>query len=452
MAPRRLEPLDAPVHLDVDGDRIAAREGEPVAVSLAAAGRLTLGRSVKYHRPRGAACYGGRCDGCLMRVDGVQSVMTCRLPATEGLKVETQNVVGSAKLDLLAATDWFFPGGMNHHEMFTWNEAVNKVMQKVARRIAGIGELPDAIVAPREAPEREVDVLVIGAGPAGLRAAAVLAAAGRSVTVVDEEPLPGGSLRWWPGDAVAFEGARHGRAELAERFVAAAHEAGVTLAPATSAVGAYDPWEDVEGAGDAPAPLRREGRPVVIADGADHLTRYRPRHTFVAAGRHQGASAFEGADAPGVLELRGACVLLSHGVLPGREVVLAGADPALDALAEALAPHADVHGPFPLESMREAGGRPSVDGVELELDGGRRRLSCDCVVLAPPTSAVYELAAQLGVGVRWAGAGYELDVEAGGRTAAADVRVIGSAAGVHGLEDAVAHAEAAARQLLEAGA
>ena len=39
--------------------------------------------------------------------------------------------------DLLAAADWFFPGGMNHHEMFTWNEAVNKVMQKVARRIAG---------------------------------------------------------------------------------------------------------------------------------------------------------------------------------------------------------------------------------------------------------------------------------------------------------------------------
>lgn len=450
MPPRRLTPLEAPVRLEVDGKRIEAREGEPVAVSLAAAGRLTLGRSVKYHRPRGAACYVGRCDGCLMRVDGVQSVMTCRLPARDGLKIETQNVVGSAKLDLLAATDWFFPGGMNHHEMFTWNEAVNKVMQKIARRIAGIGEIPDAVVPPRPSPEHAVDVLVIGAGPAGLRAAAVLARGGRSVTVLDEEATPGGSLRWWPTD-VAFEGTRHARAALAERFVARAHEAGAQLVPRTSAIAAYDPWEDVAGAPPGvAAPPTRSGAPVIVADGVDHLARYRPTRTVIASGRHQGASAFEGADAPGVLEVRGACVLWSHGVLPGREVVLAGSDPALDALREALAAHAEVHGPFPLESMQEAKGRPSVEGAEVLVDGESREIDCDCVVLSPPSSAVYELAAQLGVGVRWAGAGFELDVEADGRTAADDVRVVGSAAGVHGLDAAVAHAERVATHMLEA--
>ena len=88
--------------------------------------------------------------------------------------------------------------------------------------------------------------------------------------------------------------------------------------------------------------------------------------------------------------------------------------------------------------------------AEVLVDGESREIDCDCVVLSPPSSAVYELAAQLGVGVRWAGAGFELDVEADGRTAADDVRVVGSAAGVHGLDAAVAHAERVATQMLEA--
>src|SRR5688572_14123651 len=114
------------ITLRVDGREVPARSGESVALALAAAGTLLLGRSVKYHRPRGAVCYSGRCDGCLMRVDGVPSRMTCRVAAADGMKVETQNVVGSAGVDLLAATDWFFQGGMNHHEMFTWSKPANR--------------------------------------------------------------------------------------------------------------------------------------------------------------------------------------------------------------------------------------------------------------------------------------------------------------------------------------
>jgi sarcosine oxidase subunit alpha len=452
MAPRRREPLEDPIHLVVDGKRVEARQGEPVAVALAAAGRLVLGRSVKYHRPRGAVCYSGRCDGCLMRVDGVQSVTTCRLPASDGLVVETQNVVGSARRDLLAATDWFFPGGMNHHEMFTWNEQVNKVMQKVARRIAGIGELPDGLVAPTEVHDDTVDVLVLGGGPAGLRAAARCAAAGRSVALVDEEPVPGGSLRWWPGD-VAFEGAPHRGADVAERLVAAAYDAGVRVLPRTSAVGAYDPWEDVDGAGDPPirAPERRAERPVVVVDGPDGLTRFSPARTLVATGRHEGASAFAGNDRPGVLELRGACRLLAHDVLPGERVLLAGADPALEALADALREAGvEVLGPFAEDTVRSVKGRPEVSGCVVEIDGDARTHACDAVVVAPPTSAVHELAAQLGVAPAWSGAGYELEADPkDGATAMADVRVVGWAAGVHGLSDALAQAEAAASAVVE---
>lgn len=452
MAPRRLAPLEDPIRLEVDGRTVEARAGEPVAVALAAAGRLVLGRSVKYHRPRGAACYAGRCDGCLMRVDGVQSVMTCRHPARDAMVIDTQNVVGSARRDLLAATDWFFAEGMNHHEIFTWNEQVNKAMQKVARRIAGIGRLPDHVIAAADVRDEAVDVLVVGGGPAGLRAGTRCAQAGASVWLVDEEPVAGGSLRYWPGDA-ELEGSAVSGIELAERLRAQAVEAGVQCAAATSVVGAFDPWEDVAGAGDPPirAPERRTEPPVLVADGPSGLTRVRARRTIVATGRREGASAFAGNDRPGVMELSGACRLLAYGVVPGERVLLAGSAPAVEPLAAALREvGVEVVGPLDEAAVRGVTGRPEVSACVIEVDGETRTFACDAVVVAPPTSAVYEIAAQLGVPTVWSGTGYELQADPlDGRTPMPDVRVIGGAAGVHGLAAALHQAQAAAEAVVE---
>lgn len=419
MPPRRFAQLESPVHILVDGDRIPAREGEPVTVALTAAGRLTLGRSVKYHRPRGAACYVGRCDGCLMRVDGVQSVMTCQVSARDGMVVETQNVLGSARRDLLAASDWFFPDGMNHHEMFTWNESLNKVMLKIARRIAGVGTLPSEVREPRIAEARDVDVLVIGGGPAGLFAATACARAGRSVMLVDEGSRAGGSLRWWPSDPGAAPDA----------LARAAIEAGVELRLSTSAVGIYDPWEDTSGAA-GPAPARRREPPVVLLASIEAVERVHPRRTVIATGRHEGMSAFEDNDCPGVIELRAACVLLSHGVLPGERVVVAGEGALVDALADRLrAAGAELIGPVAEAALVEATGRAYVEGCVIEEAGRRVTYECDAIVVSPPTSAVYELAAQAGVEVTFSGTGFELGVGDAGVTAAPDVRAVGWARG-----------------------
>jgi len=178
-----LSPPRNPVTLTLDGERVVAERGEPVAAALIAAGKLTLARSPKFHRPRGPACMRGACDGCLARVGGVPNVMTCLVPAEEGLVITSQNTLGSREIDLLRVTDWFFPDGMNHHELFAGVPGVQSAMQLFARRVAGLGRLPDEVKLPSHARRRNVDVLVVGCGPAGMAAAVALARKGRKVEV-----------------------------------------------------------------------------------------------------------------------------------------------------------------------------------------------------------------------------------------------------------------------------
>ena len=86
------------VMLTFDGERIPAEEGEPIATALVRAGRLTVARSPKFHRPRGPTCFRGACDGCLARVDGQPNVMTCLEPVHDGCVIESQNTLGAREL------------------------------------------------------------------------------------------------------------------------------------------------------------------------------------------------------------------------------------------------------------------------------------------------------------------------------------------------------------------
>src|SRR6516225_2770055 len=117
------------VTIELDGEPIEAERGEPVAAALVAAGKIALARSPKFHRPRGPACMRAACDGCLARVDDVPNVMTCMLAARDGMDVRTQNTLGSRSVDFLRVTDWFFPEGLTHKEIFAGVPGVQALMQ-----------------------------------------------------------------------------------------------------------------------------------------------------------------------------------------------------------------------------------------------------------------------------------------------------------------------------------
>lgn len=424
---RRIDPpVDEVVTLRVDGDEVRAVRGEPVALSLWAAGRIVLGRSVKYHRPRGAACFAGRCDGCAMRVNGVPSVRTCRVPAREGLVVETQNVLGSAEVDVLAATDWLFPSGMNHHEMFTWARPVNELMQRVARQVAGVGRLPDAPASLSPVESKAPDVLVIGAGPAGLVVAAVLGRAGLRVLCVDEESAPGGRLRWSPEPS---------HAALAAALAEEAVDAGVELLVKHAVVGIFDEVD--------------EGRVAIVAPSFEaaespRAMRVRASAWVIATGRAEGAEAFAGNDLPGVVVAEAAARALSHGVLLGERIAIAG-DLAtrrteLRVLADALrAAGASVDGPRDLDELDRAHGRGAVRAVtwnDKPRSRGSRKVDCDLLVVGGRTSANYELAMQAGARAELRNGAFEI-LHAPG---AHGLWVVGGAAGIFGFETCSKHA------------
>lgn len=181
-----LDDREKPVRISLDGQPVDARGGESVASALLRAGITTFTRSVKYHRPRGPFCLGGTCGQCLMRIDGSPSMPACRVRAEEGMVCERQNGPLGVDADLFRAADFLFPEGLDHHHLLTGSRVLGRVALEIARRLAGLGELPSRERAAAPAEVRSERLVIVGGGKAG-RAAARAAAALRPVVVERDE-------------------------------------------------------------------------------------------------------------------------------------------------------------------------------------------------------------------------------------------------------------------------
>lgn len=370
---RRTRPVADPVTIHLDGAPIVAERGEPLVAALLGADKATLARSAKLHRPRGPSCLRGGCDGCLARVDGEPNVMTCLRPAAGGEQIETQNFVGSRRADLLRVTDWFFPNGIDHHHLMTGVPGVSDLLVSFARKVAGLGRLPTTLSAPTEARRVEADVLVVGGGLAGCRAAAQTALAGLSTLLVD--------------DGVEIGGSVVGQAPLAPRDDLAR----VRIATSTTAAGLFPGGPIDEG-----APLE------MLLAGPDGALVARSRALVLATGAHDGVLAVPNNDLPGVMSARALCRLLARGIEPDGPVVLVGEGFWADRL-EAQLPAGELVRVAERDCLGILG---SAQVRSVEIGGPARRVRAAVVAVATAPSPAFELCAQAGAKLAQAASGY----------------------------------------------
>ncbi len=304
-----------------DGRKFKAHPGDTLASALLANGIHLTGRSFKYHRPRGIYTAGAEEPNALVTL-GNGGRTEPNTPATmvevyDGLKARSQNRWPSLKFDLLSVNSLlkpFFPAGF-YYKTFMWPRSFwYRLYEPMIRRAAGLGTLANESDPDRyETAHTQCDVLVVGAGPAGLMATREAARAGVNVLLVDEQPLPGGHLT---GEADKVDG-KSGAAWAAGMADELRAMENVCILSRTTVYGRYDgmTFGAVERVGDHLSP-----------DSA--LPRQRgwtiqTRQLINAAGAIERPLVFAGNDRPGVMLAGAARVYVNrYGVLPGRNVVV----------------------------------------------------------------------------------------------------------------------------------
>ena len=198
-----------PLTFTFDGKAYQGYAGDTLASALLANGVHLVGRSFKYHRPRGILAAGPEEPNGLVTVFRDASRYTPNLRVTqielyEGLQAISQNRWPSLERDVGRINDWlsaFFPAGF-YYKTFMWPKSGwVKWYEPFIRRAAGLGVAPTRPDPDRYAQRyAHCDVLVVGGGPAGLAAALAAADSGARIILCDESAEFGGSLL---GDASA---------------------------------------------------------------------------------------------------------------------------------------------------------------------------------------------------------------------------------------------------------
>ncbi|HYZ89801.1 MAG TPA: FAD-dependent oxidoreductase [Myxococcales bacterium] len=428
---------DGPLSFSLDGNRLEGVRGDTVASALLRAGVTTFTRSIKYHRPRGPFCLSGSCGQCLMRIDGVPSLLACRVRLREGMQCARQNAPLGADADVLRAADFLFPEHLDHHHLMVHSRLLGRVALEVARRLAGLGELPDAVQPRQPAALREEQIVVVGGGPAGISAAIAAAHRGARVLLLERDDRPGGAaLLGVDPDAPGVAWVNENRRALVDANVEVALDAEV--------VGIYP--NDAAAAPRKPALLavrRPAGLVAVLADAV-----------VVATGGVSQPLPFAGVDRPGVHAARGLLALaLEQGVRVGTRLCVVGegrelvdASRALQRAGYVLARIVDASGAWPVPSGEvtptSAPDLPLMRARELrargnpvrELRAGDEAIACDAVAVALPPAPAHELASQAGAHAQFSPelGGFAIAADASGRTSVPWLFVAGRVAGASG--------------------
>ncbi len=404
----RIDP-DRPVAFTFDGKRVEGYAGDTVASALLAQGRHLMGRSFKYHRPRGPVTAGSEEPNALIGTRRGPGRFEPNTRATmqeiwPGLAAESQNRFPDLRFDIGAVNDAahkVLSAGF-YYKTFMWPRGFwDKVYEPVIRAAAGLGKAPSERDPDRYAARYlHTDVLVVGGGPAGLAAARVAAEAGQRVTLVDEHAEIGGTLLSEPQARIDGQAAWDWLA--AERDALAG--LGVRIMTRTTAIGYYH--QNMVGLCERltdhletlPEDMPRE-----------RLWRVRAARVILAQGALEKPLVFHGNDRPGVM-LAGsaqtylnrfgvrvgdrAAVVTSHDSAYHAAFDLHDAGSAISAIVDVrTAPEADLlaeaerRGIAVLagHSVTGTAGRLRIASVEVAATGGTgpaRKIACDALLIS----------------------------------------------------------------------
>ncbi len=322
------------VRFTFDGKSYMAMDGDTVASALLAHGVHLVGRSFKYHRPRGILSSGAEEPNALVDVarDAARRQPNVRATVQEvfdGAKITSQNRWPSLSFDVGAVNNLMSPlfAAGFYYKTFMWPRAAwMKVYEPFIRRAAGLG------VAPKEEdPDRygnryaHCDVLIAGAGLAGLAAALSAATTGAEVLLVDEQPQVGGALHFDTSTVIDGQNGYDWAQRVAAKLAAMPN---VRVLTRTTVFGYYN-----------------HGFLALVERVSDHLARpsrdmprerlwqVRAKRVILATGSIERHMVFSNNDRPGIMLASAARGFLNHhGVAVGRNVgVYTASDSAYEA-------------------------------------------------------------------------------------------------------------------------
>ncbi|KAF0171478.1 MAG: sarcosine oxidase subunit alpha [Rhodobacteraceae bacterium] len=452
-----------------NGKKMRGYAGDTLAAALLANDQMLVGRSFKYHRPRGIVAAGPEEPNALVglgkgaRFEPNQRVTTTEL--FDGLEAESQNHWPSLEFDVGVINNSlarFLPGGFYYKTFMYPRAAWKHLFEPIIRQSAGLGKVPKERDADRyEQAYAFCDVLVIGGGIAGLQAALVAGASGARVIVLEQSAAWGGRA---PVDGDLIEGGS------ADGWIGAAVKTlslmeNVTLKMRCMGAGVYDHGyvlADEKVSDHTPG----DGRP------KHRLWRIRAAQIITATGAIERPLSFAGNDLPGVM-LAGSVrdFVVNFAVSPGdRTVVVTNNDDAYRtaiALKEAglavpciIDARASVTGVLPAKAKAlgiriEAGkaiakvkGGKRVTGVSLCVQAGEgsvlEEIACDAVAMSGGWSPVVHLWSHCGGKLTWDTANAHFRPDAArpptGADGAAMVVAVGNANGVMTVAEVLADA------------
>ena len=310
-----------PIRFRFDGRDLAGFKGDTLASALIANDVKLIGRSFKYHRPRGLMTAGSEDpNGLVEIIEDRQQTPNTRATVQEiheGMEAKSQNRWPSLDYDLLSVNDLLSPflSAGFYYKTFMWPRAFwERLYEPLIRRAAGLGSLSGRHdEADYEKAFAFCDLLVIGSGPAGVAAALRAGRSGAQVILAEETALMGGRLLCDGGEidgAPASLWLSAGLAELAQM-------PNVRLMPRTTITGAYD--------GGTYGALERVGLHLPAQPNLPRECFWRivAGQAILASGALERMIAFPDNDRPGIMTAAALRSYLNrYGVVPGEKITL----------------------------------------------------------------------------------------------------------------------------------